>query len=75
MVRETFAVALAAFAAEHPGGSTGARRAWLLDSPPLLDSGEVTDKGSLNQAAVLRHRAAVVDRLYDGPDETLRIVT
>ena len=36
--------------------------------PPSLDAGEITDKGSINQRAVLRHRAALVEELYaDGP--------
>jgi feruloyl-CoA synthase len=33
----------------------------LLAVPPLLDAGEITDKGSISQRAVLRHRAATVD--------------
>ena len=46
----------------------------LLAEPPSLDVGEVTDKGSLNQRMVLRHRAALVDELYaDAPSP--RIVT
>ena len=33
----------------------------LLAEPPSLDTGEVTDKGSINQRAVLAHRAALVE--------------
>jgi feruloyl-CoA synthase len=34
-----------------------------------MDHGELTDKGSINQRAVLTHRAAAVERLYaDQPD-------
>jgi feruloyl-CoA synthase len=36
----------------------------LLAEPPSLDIGEVTDKGSINQRAVLAHRAALVEELY-----------
>ena len=39
-------------------------RAMLLDTPPSLDIGEATDKGSINQRMVLKHRAALVDELY-----------
>ena len=39
-------------------------RAVLLDTPLSIDRGEVTDKGSINQRAVLTHRAAAVERLY-----------
>jgi len=40
--------------------------ALVLTDPPLLDHGEVTDKGSINQRAVLKHRANLVDALHAG---------
>lgn len=46
------------------GSSAHAARALLLVEPPSIDRGEITDKGYLNQRAVLRHRAALVDLLY-----------
>ena len=36
----------------------------LLDEPPSIDAHEITDKGSLNQRAVLARRAALVEELY-----------
>ena len=36
----------------------------MLDRPPSIDAQEVTDKGSVNQKAVLAHRAALVELLY-----------
>jgi feruloyl-CoA synthase len=39
-------------------------RAVLLAEPPSLDIGEMTDKGSINQRAVLAHRSAIVEELY-----------
>jgi feruloyl-CoA synthase len=39
-------------------------RAALLSCAPSLDHGEITDKGSINQRAVLKHRAADVAALY-----------
>jgi feruloyl-CoA synthase len=50
----------------EPGRGTSARirRAILLAEPPSLDVGEATDKGSINQRAVLAHRAALVEQLY-----------
>jgi feruloyl-CoA synthase len=39
-------------------------KAMLLPSPPSLDQGEITDKGSINQHAVLRCRAELVAALY-----------
>jgi feruloyl-CoA synthase len=36
----------------------------VLDEPPSIDKGEVTDKGSINQRSVLTHRADLVDALH-----------
>jgi feruloyl-CoA synthase len=45
----------------------------LLAEPPAIDRGELTDKGSINQRAVLAQRGALIDAMHDGhhPD-TLR---
>ncbi len=66
-VKGAFARFLEALA--DPGRGTSARisRAILLAEPPSLDVGEVTDKGSINQRAVLAHRAALVEDLYADP--------
>ncbi|MEO7008847.1 MAG: feruloyl-CoA synthase, partial [Caldimonas sp.] len=50
------------------GSATRVARALVLQVPPNIDLGEVTDKGSINQRAVLSHRAATVERLYAGAD-------
>ena len=55
---------LAAHAAAATGSSQRAIRAVVLTEPLLLDRGELTDKGSINQRAVLESRAALVDLLY-----------
>jgi len=39
----------------------------VLEEPPSLDAGEMTDKGSINQRAVLKARAALVEELYAEP--------
>ena len=50
-------------------GATGSasciRRLHLMHEPPSFDKGEVTDKGSINQRAVLTHREALVVALHD----------
>ena len=51
-------------AAAGTGSSTFVARAIVLEDPPSMDAREVTDKGSINQKAVLAHRAAFVDELY-----------
>ena len=48
------------------GSATRIARAVAITTPPSLELGEVTDKGSLNQRAVLTHRAALVAALHDG---------
>ena len=48
------------------GSSQAVAAALLLDEPPSADAGEITDKGYINQSAVLRRRAAEVERLYAG---------
>jgi feruloyl-CoA synthase len=54
------------------GSSNRIARAMILDEPPSLDAGEMTDKGSINQKAVLRRRAALVDELYTDSARVLR---
>jgi feruloyl-CoA synthase len=51
-------------AREATGGSNRVARAVILEDTPSLDVGEITDKGSLNSAAILQHRAALVEQLY-----------
>ena len=51
----------------HAETSTRVTRALLLAEPPSIDSGEITDKGSINQRAVLQRRAALVEALYAEP--------
>jgi feruloyl-CoA synthase len=64
IVRQAFAERLKQFATEATGSSTRITRAMLLDTPLSIDRGEVTDKGSINQRAVLEHRAGLIDALY-----------
>jgi feruloyl-CoA synthase len=49
------------------GSSMRIARCLLLAEPPAIDADEITDKGYLNQRAVLRTRAALVERLYAAP--------
>ena len=55
---------LADLASQAAGSSNRVMRAVLLDAPLSLDAGEVTDKGSLNQRAVLAARTTLVEALY-----------
>jgi len=58
----------------HGAGTGSANRvvrAHLFVEALSIDRGEVTDKGSINQRAVLTHRAALVDAMYDETDAHL----
>ena len=63
-VMAEFTRRLDAFFAAASGTSSRVVRILLLDEPPSLDLGEMTDKGSINQRAVLANRAPLVDELY-----------
>jgi feruloyl-CoA synthase len=58
---------LRAHNAAFPGSSHEVVRAIVAPTPPSIDDGEITDKGYLNQRAVLRARADLVERLYATP--------
>jgi feruloyl-CoA synthase len=65
-VREAIASGLAKLRAQNGGGSSGhATRAMLLAEPASVDGGEITDKGYINQRAVLTRRAGAVATLED----------
>lgn len=66
---------LSTHARQNPASTRCVRRALLLPTPPSLDKGEITDKGSINQRAVLKHRASCVDALYaaEPPPQVVQI--
>ncbi|HMF23874.1 MAG TPA: feruloyl-CoA synthase [Pseudolabrys sp.] len=66
-VRAKFAELLTTLAAVSSGSSNRIERAILMSDPPSMDRGEMTDKGSINQRAVLKNRAPLVDELYGLP--------
>lgn len=66
-VRARVAAGLLALAQARSGSSTHAARALVMEEPPSIDAGEITDKGYINQRAVLTRRAALVERLYANP--------
>jgi feruloyl-CoA synthase len=72
-VRARFQSLLESFALKSTGNSNRVMRAVLVEEPPSLDAGEVTDKGSLNQRAVLDLRAELVEQLY-APEPALQIL-
>ncbi|MDO8606391.1 MAG: feruloyl-CoA synthase [Phaeospirillum sp.] len=67
-VRDHLAKALKSLAAQGKGSSHRVARALLMDEPPSIDANEITDKGYINQRAVLTCRADLVERLYAESD-------
>jgi feruloyl-CoA synthase len=59
-----FTELLRSLAREATGSSNRVLRALLLEEPPSLDAGEITDKGSLNQRTILNRRNTLVEELY-----------
>jgi len=63
-VRDKIAGLLVTYNADQIGSSTRVGRFQILDEPPSARDGELTDKGYLNQRAVLARRAKLVDQLF-----------
>jgi len=74
LVRDAFRERFAKFLASSTGSSTRITRAILIDTPLSIDRSEVTDKGSINQRAVLEHRAPSIEELYS-PTPSARVIT
>ena len=73
-VRAALAAALARHNAQAGGSSHRVARALLLDVPPSIDRGEITDKGYINQRAVLTNRADLVTLLHADPPAAAIVV-
>ncbi|NPU13362.1 feruloyl-CoA synthase [Bradyrhizobium sp. 83002] len=70
LIREAFRERFTKFLATATGSSTRIARAVLLGLPLSIDKGEVTDKGSINQRAVLENRKDLIERIYAAaPDD------
>jgi feruloyl-CoA synthase len=67
-VRSFLAAAYRRYNADNPTSSVRVPRLLVLAEPPSIDANEITDKGYVNQRAVLERRAALVERLYAGTD-------
>lgn len=66
-VREAIVGAIARFNQAHRSSSERICRVTLLDEPPDMVSGEMTDKGTINQALVRRRRADLVAAMFADP--------
>ncbi|MDH1574709.1 feruloyl-CoA synthase [Pseudomonas sp. GD03746] len=70
-VRSWFAAWLERLNRDAQGNASRIEWLSLLVEPPSIDAGEITDKGSINQRAVLQRRADTVEALYRGEDPTV----
>ena len=65
-VQAHFQKVLNTLAEEATGSASRVARLHLMAEPPSIDKGEVTDKGSINQRAVLKHRKALASAMHQG---------
>jgi feruloyl-CoA synthase len=72
-VRAALRDGLRTAAARSTGSSNRVTRGMFIDTPLSIDQGEITDKGSVNQRAVLQHRAALVEELF-GSEVSARVI-
>ncbi|MBD1204938.1 MAG: feruloyl-CoA synthase [Rhodobacteraceae bacterium] len=71
-LRAALAERLSAHARAATGSASRIVAAMVLETPLSFDKGEVTDKGSVNQRAVLRERADLVAALYGDDPRVIR---
>jgi feruloyl-CoA synthase len=68
VVRQALADRLADHQRKASGSATRVMRIMVMTDPLSFEKGEVTDKGSINQRAVLAHRGDLIEALYgDAP--------
>jgi len=73
VLAERLRAALLAMRADGAGSSQAPTRVRMLSEPPSVDAGEITDKGYINQRAVLQRRAAEVIALYSNVPDPLTV--
>jgi feruloyl-CoA synthase len=69
-VKEVMAERLEQMAGTSTGSSTRVKRITVLSELPSIDGNEITDKGSINQRAVMARRADIMESLYvESPED------
>jgi feruloyl-CoA synthase len=72
-VRRKLRADLGAYNSANPASSTRIARVLFLLTPLDTDAGEITDKGYVNQRAVLERRGDLVTRLYSDHEDVILI--
>ena len=68
-VRDALNEAFSRYNNDYPASSRRIARMLIMAEPPSPDRNEITDKGYINQRAVLENRAGLIDKLYSNhPD-------
>lgn len=70
-VRDALAAKLAEHQKQSTGSATRVKRIMILVEPLRFEKSEVTDKGSINQRAVIRNKADLVAALYAGDERVI----
>jgi len=73
-VRDALMDGLRAYNETSSGSSTRIARALFMIEPPDIDANEITDKGYINQRAVLERRQDLVAELYSSDSKNLLIL-
>ncbi len=74
LYRERLGAALADLNKEASGTSQRVTRAIIMRRPPSFDSGEITEKGSLNARLIRERRSDLVEALYaDSHPDVFRV--
>ena len=74
-LRQKIQAALQQLKRNATGSASCPTRALVLDGPPNVATGEITDKGYVNQRSVLSNRNYQVQRLYaEQPDEQVIVL-
>lgn len=72
-VRQTLIRNMRDYNKENPASSTRITRLLLMDVPPNIDANEITDKGYINQRAVLEARSDLLEALYSNDERVIAI--
>jgi feruloyl-CoA synthase len=73
-VRKRFQTLLDVLRRDGSASSSRMERALLMEELPSIDANEITDKGTINQRAVLERRAELVQEVYEEPPSPRVIV-
>ncbi len=72
-IRQALQQGLARYNVDHPASSHRIARVLIMVEPPKMDANEITDKGYINQRAVIENRAELIAKLYSNDADVIVI--